>query len=169
MSHELFRRASVHRLINTTLGIIVLLAVLMDAFTSVQISHGIADIASVTSRNTEAIATVKASQDLYRQQYLDYIKDVLETMKKLQQENDNPEDIKKRGIKVPKWPVPRSIIDHPTTEQELRSLTQSASPSPQPTLTPIIKIQTRKVYVKPKPKPTPKSFKWPWKNPSSTR
>jgi len=125
------------------LSLIVMLMVSVNFWRSIIISQSMREIASVAMQNTDSVAAVKANQDLYRQQYLDYIKDMIDAMNKLQE--DNPR------LKVPKAPVPRTLKLNGVTEQDLRRL-----PQPAPAPSPIVKTQTKTVIRYRKPKSTPK-------------
>jgi len=100
-------------------------------------------VAAQAAANTTSIAQVKANQDLYRQQYLNYIKDMIDAMNKLQEDN------RSIGLRVPKAPVPRPIQEK-ISETDLRRLPQLG-----PVPTPIVKTETKKIYIRVRPKPTP--------------
>lgn len=110
--------------------------------------------------NAGNIAQVKAKQDLYRQQYLDYIKDTVEFMQQLQDDNSDPEKLKRRGVKVPKAPVPRSIPNGNLTVEDLQRIPQTkVLPTPTPIVKTIVKTKVKKVRVSPTPGPLERLFK----------
>ena len=163
--HIQFRNARWHRAANTILALVTIGMLGTGLFIGTTNKRNITNIGTSLTENTKAIAEVKASQDLSRQQYLTYIHDTIEAMNRLQQDNASPELVKKRGVKVPRWPVLRPP-DTSVTESDLRRIPQPSSAS---TPSPVIKHE--KVYITKKPmkSPTPKPFKWPWDNPRRTR
>lgn len=160
------RSARNHRRVNTAMMTVLMLMLASGLWIGILNGRAIAAVASLSTSNTKAIMAMKASQEVIRQQYLNYINDMIDAMNKMQRDNQNPEEVKKRGVKVPKWPVLRPPgTQDPVTESDLRRI-----PQPAPTPTPIVK--TSKVYITKKPRrssPTPKPFQWPWEHPKSTR
>jgi hypothetical protein len=151
---DILRGARNHRRVNTLLISVVIIMLACGLWIGLASKRAIVAGLELSTSNTVAIAEVKAHQDLYRQQYLDSIKDTIEAMNEFQRANSNPEDIKKRGVIVPKWPVPRPLPGK-VTESDLRRLPQTG-----PLPTPIIKTETKKIYIKPKPKKTPMPKPW---------
>ena len=139
--------------------VIVVLSLVMTAllfWQGVLTRRTITSVSQAAIGNTAEIAKIRANQDLYRQQYLNYIQDMIEAMNQLQESNPH--------LKVPKAPVPRPVTEK-ISESDLRRL-----PQPGPAPTPVVKteVKTKKVYIKVKPKPTPSAIKR-FFNPKSTR
>lgn len=99
------------------------------------------------SQRTKEIAEIKTRQDLYRQQQLDYIKDMIDTIQTFQDKN--------KHLQVPKWPVPRPLgSPGTTTESDLRRIPQTASgPTPTPIVKTITKTKIKRIPAKPTPVP----------------
>jgi len=152
--------ARTHRYWNTVLSGMAVLMLVNNWWLGIRIGRQVNNDYLLSKETSGVVATVKARQDLYRQQYLNYIKDTIDFMQKLQEKNPD--------IDVPKAPLPRALISSKddVTEEDLKRVIQT-KPGPSPT--PIVKKETKKIYIKVKPKPTPKSYKWPWEHPKSTR
>lgn len=133
------RSARNHRRVNTIMMSVILVMLAIGLWIGTLNRRAIGVVSSLATSNTLAIAEVKANQDVNRQQYLDYIKDMIDAMNKLQE--DNPK------LKVPRAPVPRALQGQ-VTASDLRRTPQDA-PAP----TPI--IQKVPVYIHPKKKPSP--------------
>jgi hypothetical protein len=149
-----------HRIINTCMLAVAMIMISTNFWRSLIVSRQIKADFDLSLRNADSIGMVKANQDLYRQQTLDYIKDMITTMQELQDKNPQ--------LKVPKAPVPRPLVppmEDDITPEDLRRIPQT---KPGPTPTPIVIEKTKRVPVRVKPKPTP-LFKWPWQHPKSTR
>ena len=150
-----FQRVNRRINLNTLIFCATLLIVSIILWRLILVSRAFTETAALSTRNAVNLAAITATQEINRQQYLDYIKDMIEAMNKLQADNADPEKIKRRGVRVPKWPVPRTVIPNgKTTESDLQRL-----PQPAPTPSPIVKTQTKTVIkYRKRPQPTPGPF-----------
>ena len=140
--------------INTWIFSITLIIVSIILWRLILVSRAFTETAILTTQNAVNIAAVKTTQELNQQVILNYIKEQIEAMNKLQSDNSDPEIVKRRGLKVPKWPVPHaSIPNGKITENDLQRI-----PQPGPSPSPIVKIKEKTVIKYRKPKPTPKPF-----------
>jgi hypothetical protein len=122
-----------------------MLLIIASFWRSIVVSQMIDNAFKIASSANERVLEVRTRQDLYRQQYLDYIKDMIDALQKFQ--NYNP------GLKIPRAPVPHTIIE-PTTELELQRTPQTVPGKP------VVKTKTIVKY-KPRPTPKPKTvFDW---------
>jgi hypothetical protein len=144
-------KARSHRIFNTCLQTLVGLMVTLNFSRSFLIVRSIRENMELTKRSMEGTLAVQVRQDLYRQQYLDYIKDSIDFMQELQDQN--------KSLKVPKAPVPRPLVrpaEGDATEESLRRIPQTApGPTPSPQIKTIVKVKRLRA-------PTPKPIKWPW-------
>ena len=162
--HIQFRNAQWHRAVNTLLLLVLIGMLSYGLIVGAKSRQNVRNIVVSVGETTKALAEVKASQDLDRQQYITYIHDMIEAMNKLQKDNANPEEVKKRGVRVPKWPVLRPV-DGQLTESDLRRMPQvSLVPNP----TPSVKTKIKTV-IKYKKRPTPKPWYQEMFKPKSTR
>jgi hypothetical protein len=158
------RSARNHRRWNTGLVIVLGIMVAINFWRINVVGTDLLKDYELSLTNAKTLAVVQARQDLYRQQYLDYIKDMIAFMQQLQNENANPAAIQRRGLRVPKAPVPRPVpADEKISEQDLRRIPQTI---PVATPTPITKVivKTKRIKVRPTPGPFERLFK-----PKSTR
>jgi len=156
--------AKTHRRCNTVLSIIAVLLLIHNWWMGERIGRQVNDDYVLSKANSGSLVRVQVRQDMYRQQYLDYIKDTIEFMQKLQDENSDPDKVRRRGIRVPKAPVPRPLVE-PTngdvTPEDLQRIPQT---KPGPTPSPVVKTKTVVKIKKIRVKPTPKPFKDWFKN-----
>jgi hypothetical protein len=147
-----------HRWVNTVISVIAVIMLANNWWLGIKISRQVNDDYLLSKGSSSTLSTVQAKQDLYRQQYLNYIKDTIDFMQRLQDEN--------KSLKIPPAPVPRSLVPSldDVTEQDLQRVIQT---KPGPTPTPITKVIIKKGK-KSRPKPTPGVIERLFK-PKSTR
>lgn len=147
------QHARQHRIWNTTLQVMLILMVATNFWRSVIISRSVKESVAMAKEAFAKSLQVRQRQDAYRQQYLDYIKDMIDAMQKFQDSNPS--------IQVPKAPVPRplrSLEDKPN-EVSLERIPQTKPQLPAATPTPIIKTKIiTKTRRRPSPTPKPKTI-----------
>jgi len=142
--------ARTHRIWNTVLSCLTVLMLINNWWLGIRIGRQVNDDYLLSKTNAGVLGTVQARQDLYRQQYLNYIKDTIDFMQKLQDEN--------KTLKVPPAPVPRPLVpsSDDVKEQDLKRIIQT---KPGPTPSPVVKTKVITKVKKIKVKPTPVPFK----------
>lgn len=108
----------------------------------------------LATRSVEQSAATQAKLDANDELYMNYIKSTVKSMwDKLQKDNENPEDIKRRGILVPKSPdIPLRPKDlPPPSEKEFERPRTFHAPIPTPTPRIIIKDHYHNIKAKEKP------------------
>lgn len=110
---------------------------------------------AIAIKAAESAAGNTARQDILNKQFSDYIKQTVEVWNKLQADNASPQDVKRRGIKVPVAPQQRPPGIPLPADRDLERITRSVPAQPVATPTPKVKIIIKHVQAKQTPTPKP--------------
>jgi len=156
-------------------GILVIVLAVAVLFTMVRqgraVSLGVSNRALAMKANVLAAQANKtalenkARQEVMNKQFTDFINQSIDVWNKLQKDNSSPEDVKRRGVKVPVAPTLRPPGLPEPNDRDLDRITRTVVITPSPT--PKAKGRSHK-YRRPSPTPTPGLFQRLF-NPRSTR